>query len=217
MAEEMRTCKACGGTKPLEKGFNAVPRKEGGVYYYKSCKTCRNKAVRQKRAEKTRGGGSRRDDGGKAARIHPRRARRLPDIGRRPVDATGRGMRVIRLILPYPVSANRYWRIWRNRAVRSAEAAAYRETVRRIAQGAGAMPSEGAVAVYVRLIPKANKDGGANKTVIDLDNALKVALDALQGVAYHNDRQVRRIAADYADEPVAGGGLAVEVGELDEK
>ncbi|HFR9138861.1 TPA: hypothetical protein ACHYB4_001480, partial [Neisseria gonorrhoeae] len=38
------------GTKPLEKGFNAVPRKEGGVYYYKSCKTCRNKAVRQKRA-----------------------------------------------------------------------------------------------------------------------------------------------------------------------
>ncbi|ENV1927800.1 TPA: RusA family crossover junction endodeoxyribonuclease, partial [Neisseria gonorrhoeae] len=25
-------------------------------------------------------------------------------------------MRVIRLILPYPVSANRYWRIWRNRA-----------------------------------------------------------------------------------------------------
>ncbi|GFL08468.1 hypothetical protein TUM15749_20550 [Neisseria gonorrhoeae] len=69
----------------------------------------------------------------------------------------------------------------------------------------------------MRLIPKANKDGSASKTVIDLDNALKVALDALQGVAYHNDRQVRRIAADYADEPVAGGGLAVEVGELDEK
>ncbi|HFC3072255.1 TPA: RusA family crossover junction endodeoxyribonuclease, partial [Neisseria gonorrhoeae] len=42
-----------------------------------------------------------------------------------------------------------------------------------------------------------------------------VTLDALQGVAYHNDRQVRRIAADYADEPVAGGGLAVEVGELE--
>ncbi len=52
MAEEMRTCKVAAGTKPLEKGFNAVPRKEGGVYYYKSCKTCRNKAVRQKRAEK---------------------------------------------------------------------------------------------------------------------------------------------------------------------
>ncbi|HGT2221729.1 TPA: hypothetical protein ACMW3K_002212 [Neisseria gonorrhoeae] len=58
MAEEMRTCKACGGTKPLEKGFNAVPRKEGGVYYYKSCKTCRNKAVRQKRAEKRAAAGA---------------------------------------------------------------------------------------------------------------------------------------------------------------
>ncbi|UWT16796.2 hypothetical protein [Neisseria gonorrhoeae] len=64
----------------MEKGFNAVPRKEGGVYYYKSCKTCRNKAVRQKRAEKRAAAGSRDDDGGKAARIHPRRTRRLPDI-----------------------------------------------------------------------------------------------------------------------------------------
>ncbi|ENS5707698.1 RusA family crossover junction endodeoxyribonuclease, partial [Neisseria gonorrhoeae] len=31
------------------------------------------------------------------------------------------------------------------------------------------------------------------------------------------DRQVRRIAAEYGGEPVTGGGLAVEVGELDEK
>ncbi|WP_232469660.1 RusA family crossover junction endodeoxyribonuclease [Neisseria gonorrhoeae] len=125
-------------------------------------------------------------------------------------------MRVTRLILPYPVSANRYWRIWRNRAVRSAEAAAYKETVRRIAQGRARCRPKARCRICA-LIPKANKDGGANKTVIDLDNALKVTLDALQGVAYHNDRQVRRIAADYADEPVAGGGLAVEVGELDEK
>ncbi len=77
------------------------------------------------------------------------------------------------------------------------------------------MPSEGSVAVRLRLIPKANKDGSANKTVIDLDNALKIALDALQGIAYHNDRQVRRIAAEYDGEPVAGGGLAVEIEELE--
>lgn len=120
----------------------------------------------------------------------------------------------MRLILPYPVSANRYWRIWRNRAVRSAEAAAYKETVRRIAQEAGAMPSEGFVAVRLRLIPKANKDGGASKTVIDLDNALKVTLDALQGIAYANDKQVRRIVAEYAAKPEQGGGLAVEVEEM---
>jgi len=121
---------------------------------------------------------------------------------------------MVRLKLPYPVSANRYWRIWRNKAVRSREAAAYKETVRRIAQEAGVMPSEGSVAVCLRLIPKANKDGSANKTVIDLDNALKVTLDALQGIIYENDKQVRRIVAEYGSEPVAGGGLAVEIEEL---
>lgn len=63
---------------------------------------------------------------------------------------------------------------------------------------------------------RANKDGSANKTVIDLDNALKVTLDALQGVAYTNDKQVRRIVAGYADEPAAGGGLVVEIEELEE-
>lgn len=121
---------------------------------------------------------------------------------------------MVRLKLPYPVSANRYWRIWHNKAVRSREAAAYKETVRRIAQETGVMPSEGSVAVCLRLIPKANKDGSANKTVIDLDNALKVTLDALQGIIYENDKQVRRIVAEYGSEPVAGGGLAVEIEEL---
>lgn len=123
---------------------------------------------------------------------------------------------MVRLKLPYPVSANRYWRIWRNKAVRSAEATAYKETVRRIAEEAGTMPSEGLVAVRLLLIPKANKDGSANKTVIDLDNALKVTLDALQGIVYENDKQVRRIVAEYGSEPVAGGGLAVEIEELEE-
>lgn len=51
VAEEMRTCKTCGETKPLE-GFNAVRHKGEKTYYYTSCKTCRNKVVQRKRAEK---------------------------------------------------------------------------------------------------------------------------------------------------------------------
>ncbi|HEZ0698134.1 TPA: hypothetical protein WGQ52_000057 [Neisseria meningitidis] len=47
---EMRTCKTCGETKPLE-GFNAVRRKGRKPCYYKSCKTCRNAEVKRKRAE----------------------------------------------------------------------------------------------------------------------------------------------------------------------
>ncbi|HGK6013654.1 TPA: hypothetical protein ACJ3FX_000487 [Neisseria meningitidis] len=48
---EMRTCKTCGETKPLE-GFNAIQLKGVKTYYYKSCKTCRNKETNQKQAER---------------------------------------------------------------------------------------------------------------------------------------------------------------------
>ncbi|HGO7017175.1 TPA: hypothetical protein ACLAL7_000764 [Neisseria meningitidis] len=48
---EMRTCKTCGETKPLE-GFNAIQLKGVKTYYYNSCKTCRNKEVKRKRIEK---------------------------------------------------------------------------------------------------------------------------------------------------------------------
>ena len=49
---EMRTCKTCGETKPLVKGFKAIQHDGGKTYYYNSCKTCRNKEVKQKRLEK---------------------------------------------------------------------------------------------------------------------------------------------------------------------
>ncbi|WP_304673028.1 hypothetical protein [Neisseria uirgultaei] len=48
---EMRTCKTCGETKPLE-GFNAIRHKGVKTYYYNSCKTCRNKYLKEKRWEK---------------------------------------------------------------------------------------------------------------------------------------------------------------------
>lgn len=52
---EMRTCKTCGETKPLE-GFNAIRRKGIKTYYYSSCKPCRNKEVKQKRLGKRAAG-----------------------------------------------------------------------------------------------------------------------------------------------------------------
>lgn len=51
MAEEMRTCKTCGETKPLE-GFHIANRRNPNRSYYKSCKTCRNKETNQKQAER---------------------------------------------------------------------------------------------------------------------------------------------------------------------
>jgi crossover junction endodeoxyribonuclease RusA len=48
---------------------------------------------------------------------------------------------------------------------------------------------------------------------MDLDNCLKVTLDALQGVAYDNDAQIKRIVAEYGN-PVINGGVTVEVNKL---
>ncbi|WP_420329888.1 hypothetical protein [Neisseria lactamica] len=52
MAEEMRTCKTCGETKPIQTGFNIAKRRDGENYYCTACKTCQNKEIRRKRAEK---------------------------------------------------------------------------------------------------------------------------------------------------------------------
>lgn len=52
---QMRTCKTCGETKPLE-GFNAIRHKGVRTYYYNSCKTCRNKEVKQRRLEERASG-----------------------------------------------------------------------------------------------------------------------------------------------------------------
>lgn len=118
------------------------------------------------------------------------------------------------LSLPYPISTNRYWRTFRNRQIVSKEAAAYKARVAAIAAENGIKPTAKTVSLTVQLIPKANKDGSASKVCLDLDNCLKVCLDALQGAAYDDDNQVEEIHAKRLKTPVAGGGLVVKVEEL---
>lgn len=115
------------------------------------------------------------------------------------------------LDLPYPVSANRYWRNQRGRMVRSDEARAYRHQVLRAAIAVGMQPIVGApVAVELVLMPRATKTGRASKTRLDLDNCIKVVLDALNQIGYTDDRQVVRLVAELG-QPTEGGGLAVKV------
>lgn len=115
--------------------------------------------------------------------------------------------------LPYPISANRYWRTFRNMTVVSKEAQAYKQEVAQRALAAGMARSGRMCALEVVLHPKLTKKREASLVCLDLDNCLKVTLDALKGVAYIDDKQVRRIAASYG-EPVEGGALTVEVMEL---
>ncbi len=137
---------------------------------------------------------------------------------------------MITLTLPYPVSANRYWQ---TRVIRkgsqsmamtyvSAEAKAFKDLVGKLAKAAGAVsPMLGRVAVAYTLHPhrpldahrRAKRDPvGWEDTVqcIDLDNAQKVLLDALKGVAIEDDKWVRKISAERGT-PVDGGKLVVTI------
>jgi crossover junction endodeoxyribonuclease RusA len=118
------------------------------------------------------------------------------------------------MTLPYPLSANRYWRTYMPKGFKapvtvvSAEAKAYKAQVCGLARIAGVKaPIAGRVAIDVRLYPnrpqdwakRAAKDPMAwDDTVqcLDLDNANKVLFDALKGVVIEDDRWVRRITSE---------------------
>lgn len=93
----------------------------------------------------------------------------------------------MKLTLAYPPSSNAYWRMWRGRILVSAVARAYKLSVRQRALVARLKPLAGEVSIDVVAFRPALRG--------DLDNLLKVTLDALQGVAFVNDDQVAEIHA----------------------
>ena len=97
-----------------------------------------------------------------------------------------------RLTLPYPTSANRYWRNVRGRMVRSAEATAYKKHIGRLCMAAGIEPLTGNVRLVLDLY-RPQRSG-------DLDNFLKVLGDALIGWAYIDDKQIIEIHARRFDD-----------------
>lgn len=97
--------------------------------------------------------------------------------------------------LPYPPTANTYWRVWRGRAVKSTEAREYQRKVQLVAKaslGRDARPLRGPVRVEVSVYRPAKRG--------DLDNTLKVILDALRGIAYGDDAQIVALSARRNDD-----------------
>lgn len=119
---------------------------------------------------------------------------------------------MITLTLPYPPSANRYWRIaivcGRAQTYPSADAKTFKKEVTKIAAAAGLLdPIAGRIQLHVQLYPqrpqdwakRARKDPlGWDDDVrcIDLGNCEKVLSDALNGIAWQDDKQHRRIVLE---------------------
>jgi len=100
-----------------------------------------------------------------------------------------------KVVLPYPPSANRYWRIFRGRAVTSQEALQYKRAVGLLCQQARTKPLKTPVTLSVEVFRPAKRG--------DLDNCLKVLLDALQGHMYLDDAQVKNMIVHRHEDPKA--------------
>lgn len=98
------------------------------------------------------------------------------------------------IVLPYPPSANRYWRLFKGRVIKSTQAREYQNAVgwQVLAERIPMLDTPVQVQVTVKLFrPHKGRD---------LDNCLKVLLDALQGYAYQNDNQIARLVVDRCDD-----------------
>jgi len=123
-------------------------------------------------------------------------------------------MSEIKLVLPYPISANRYWRSFVPRGHQRAivtlsdEAKSYKQQVGWMCKAAGIkQPIIGRVHIDIQLYPKRPQDWAkrAKKSpdswdddvqCLDLDNVNKVLFDAIKGIAIEDDKWVRRLTSE---------------------
>lgn len=152
--------------------------------------------------------------------------------------ACARATDSVTLVLPYPISANRYWA---SRAVplqgkgkRKAmaityvtdEAKQYKTDVAKLCVIAGIRsPILGRVQVDIQLYPnrpqdwakRARKDpDGWADTVqcIDLDNARKVLNDALKNIAFEDDKWIKRDSGEICEPDEHGARVVVTITPL---
>lgn len=118
----------------------------------------------------------------------------------------------MKILMPYPPSANSYLRHTARGTYRTSTANTYRASVATRARISGARMIEGAAVLIATLHPKLTAAGKASKTCIDLDNCVKVLCDALEGVCYANDKQLRHISLTIGD-PISGGGISIEISQ----
>lgn len=135
----------------------------------------------------------------------------------------------ITITLPYPISANRYWRVFMPKGFKapvtaiSTEAKDYKAEVGWLCKAAGIRtPITGRVCIDVQLYPhrpqdwqtRMRKQGDAwsdSVQCIDLDNANKVLLDSLKGIAIDDDKWVRKIVSERMEPDAHGARVVVTI------
>jgi crossover junction endodeoxyribonuclease RusA len=115
--------------------------------------------------------------------------------------------------LPYPPANNRYYRHFRGMTVLSKEGKAFKIEAAWRCQAGGMRPLDGNVELHAILHPRQNKDGSPSKVRVDLDAILKATCDSLNGVGYHDDKQITRIVAEIGA-PVVGGAVSIQVSSI---
>jgi Holliday junction resolvase RusA-like endonuclease len=93
-------------------------------------------------------------------------------------------------VIPYPPALNNLYATVCGRRVLTKRGRLYRLAV--ASACAGVRPLSGKVKVIVKVYRP--------RKVGDLDNTFKAVLDALKGIAFHDDKQVVRIEADRLDD-----------------
>jgi len=112
------------------------------------------------------------------------------------------------LTLPYPPSANTYWRRNGHRYFIAPAGVAFRTEVVARCLAAGAKPLAGPVALTVTLVP-------GDRRRRDIDNVLKPLLDALtHGKAWADDSQVKRLIVAMGDPEPKRGRCMVNLMEM---
>lgn len=105
-------------------------------------------------------------------------------------------VRSVSVVLPYPPSANRYWRSYvvngSVRVVVSKEGKDYKRAAYRLAALSIKNPLDGPLFADYKVY-RPRKAG-------DLSNRIKVVEDALEGVAYDNDNQIVEMHAKRFDD-----------------
>ena len=98
----------------------------------------------------------------------------------------------MRIEIPYPPQANHAYTVARGRKILSAKGRAYKADVAKRCLIARIKPLEGDLSVTL-WVYRPRKAG-------DLDNTMKLPLDAIKGFAYHDDKQIVELHAYRRDD-----------------